>query len=105
MGGWLEWIIDILANAYKWSKRDILRDVYLDEALIYIDLIKRRNLQDRLLELAIISNPHTKNPKELHTFLSNELRSLEGGNIMDLEREKNATEKIKNIFKNAGNFK
>lgn len=91
-------IIDVLASNYHWAKREILDDVYLDEAIEYLDMIKRRKVQEDLMQLAIISNPHTKEPKALHKFLADELKNLERRGMIEVTPEQGAFTKLKSIL-------
>jgi len=95
-------LIDTLAYHYKWSKNDILNTVYFDEALEYLDVIKRRNIIQDLTQLAIVANPHTKNPKELYTTLQRELKKLQKHTIIDVLPEKGAFDKMRSILGSKG---
>ncbi len=54
-----------MASEYGWSKKDILEHTYLDELVHLLDKIKARQVTEYQMQLAIIQNPHTKNPQEL----------------------------------------
>jgi len=58
-------------------------------------------LQD-LTQLAITSNPHTKNPKELYETLRRELKKLEKHTIIDVLPEKGAFDKLRNVLGSKG---
>jgi hypothetical protein len=94
----LQSLIDVLASNYHWAKREILDYVYLDEAIEYLDMIKRRKLQDDLMMLAIISNPHTKEPKTLQNYLTGELKKMERRGMIDTTPEVGAFTKLKSIL-------
>jgi len=94
----LQSIVDALASNYHWSKNDILDTVYLDEAIEYIDMIKRRKLQESLMQLAIISNPHVKEPKTLQNYIQNELKKLEKSGMIESTPEPGAFDKLKAIL-------
>lgn len=87
-----------MASAYGWSKAQILDDVFLDEALDYLDSIKEDKLQAYYMQAIIVSNPHTKDPKKLLTSLDEELRRSTGGGILEEEPEEGAFEKLRTIF-------
>ena len=91
-------IIDVLASNYHWAKNEILDTVYLDEAIDYLDMIKRRKVQEDLMQLAIISNPHTKEPKTLHNYLLGELKKLERRGMIEATPEVGAFKKLKSIL-------
>lgn len=91
-------LIDALAHHYGWSKHQILNEVYFDEAIDYIDLIKRRGIINNLTQLAIVSNPHTRQPKELYETLRLELRKLEKRTMIDVMPEKGAFDKLRGIL-------
>lgn len=74
--------------------------VFFDEALEYLDLIKRRNILENLTKLAITSNPHTKKPKDLYDSLLQELKKTEKSSIMDVLPEKGAFDKMRKILGN-----
>jgi hypothetical protein len=90
--------IDNLASNYHWSKDAILDDLCFEEAMEYSTLIKKRQINDYITQLAVISNPHTKNPKELLKSFQDELKKIENKGIIEPEREENATAKLKQIF-------
>lgn len=87
-----------MASNYHWAKDKILDEVCLDEALEYSKLIKKRQINEHITQLAIISNPHAKNPKELIKTFEEELRKVDNRGIMETERDINATTKLKQIF-------
>lgn len=93
----LFYFIEQLAFHYNWSKQQIL-DITLLEALEYTRAIQKNKLIDNITQLAIVSNPHTKKPKELANQFNRELRKLENRGIIEDVRDKDATEKLKQIF-------
>lgn len=65
--------LDALGSEYGWSKKEILEETYFDE---YVDLcieIAERRRHNYLLYIAIISNPHVKDPQRLIHLLSKNL--------------------------------
>jgi hypothetical protein len=58
-----------LAGEYHWSKTEILDHVYIDEIEQYQKFITQRKIDGYMMELAIVHNPHVKNPKELFSQL------------------------------------
>lgn len=72
--------------------------MFLDEALGYIELIQRRRISDALLNVAIISNPHVKDPKKLVEELQKELRKFDQSAMLETEPERGAFEKLRGIF-------
>lgn len=70
-----------MAVAYGWAKEDILNTVYLDEALYYLDQIQRDKVANFQMQLAIVQNPNTKDPKALW----NDLQRM--GGLFDEPRE------------------
>lgn len=62
----------MLASEYGWAKDDILNTVYVDDVFYLREHIKRRHFEDWKMQLAIVQNPHTKNPKDLWDMLSAE---------------------------------
>ena len=65
-------------------------------------MIKRRNILQKITDLAIVSNPHTKKPQELFDSLRNELKKTEKRTIVDVLPEKGAFDKMRNILGNKG---
>lgn len=59
----------MLASQYGWSKREIWFETYPDELFELADKIKSRKISDLKMQLAIVQNPHTKEPKELWQIL------------------------------------
>lgn len=53
---------------------------------LYLRLGKRNKLEDRLLDLVIVQNPHTKDPKRLFSELKNEITKLVGVDHSELDR-------------------
>lgn len=64
-------MVDELASEYGWWKDDILDKTYFDELFYLLKAKKYRNIDDWQMQLAIVSNPHTKDPQAL----INELKS------------------------------
>jgi hypothetical protein len=65
----LWWVVDTLASEYGWAKSAILNDVYIDELPPLLRQISGRHIRDYKMQLAIIQNPHTKDPKHLWRIL------------------------------------
>ena len=63
-----------MASEYGWSKSDILEHTYIDELVHLLDKIKARHVTNYQMQLAIVQNPHTKNPKELWQTLDQSVR-------------------------------
>lgn len=59
----------MLASEYGWSLDDILEHVYLDQLAHLVPIIERRKLDEHRIMLALITNPHTKDPKALWRML------------------------------------
>lgn len=67
-----------------------------------MELITRSKISDYLMQLAIVSNPHTKKPKDLFNKLNNELKKLDNKRNIeedDMLPERDAFNKIRSIFK------
>jgi len=60
----------LLASEYGWSKHDILCDVYFDELYWLTRQIEKRKVTEYRMQLAIVQNPHVKEPKELWKVLN-----------------------------------
>lgn len=73
----------MLASQYGWSKQEIDSHVYFDELIYFSDQIKKRQVDEWKMQLAISSNPHVKNPKELWDVLNAVDRFDNDDGIMD----------------------
>lgn len=84
----------MLASEYGWSKREILEETYIDELFLLSKKINKRKAREYLMELAIVSNPHTKKPKELYSMLrqleSDETQRTEEFDDVGFDRLKSA---------------
>ena len=99
---WLIGIIDLLASEYGWTKDYILKRSTFVHALDFSDRIKRRKNIDNLIQLAIVQNPWSKEPKKLFDELEkgSESESDGSGDTIDHEgfkRLKDMLRKSKNI--------
>lgn len=61
-----------MGSEYGWSKHDILCDVYFDELYWLTRQVERRKLTEYRMQLAIVQNPHVKDPKELWRVLNSQ---------------------------------
>lgn len=91
-----------MANEYGWAKRDILENVYLDELFIFTRLINRRKISEYKMQLAIATNPHTKEPKKLWGTLDKQERENEGLSYLDAEFDAAGFEAFKMRLKRQG---
>jgi hypothetical protein len=85
----LYWAIDLLASAYGWAKKDILENVYLDELFIFTRLINQRKISEYKMQLAIVTNPHIKNPGRLWAVLDAQENDNNGKEYLDAEFDAN----------------
>lgn len=73
----------------------------MDEALDYIDEIRKQGIIDNVNALIIAHNPNSKKPKELLDTWLNELKKLEGRSIINLDSdlpEEGAFDKLRAMF-------
>lgn len=63
-----------MAHEYGWAKDQILERVYLDELYKLIEQARIRKVREWKMQLAIASNPHVKDPKNLYRLLDAEER-------------------------------
>lgn len=63
----------MLSSQYGWTKEYIFEQITFDELALLGQIIKERQIKERLLELAIVHNPHSKDPRSLYQDLLNEL--------------------------------
>lgn len=59
-----------MASEYGWAKTEIDEYIYLDDLIRLSKEINRRKIQEHKTQLAIVQNPHVKNPKKLWDVLS-----------------------------------
>lgn len=59
-----------MANEYGWAKQEIDEHIYLDDLIRLSREINRRKIAEYKTQLAIIQNPHVKDPKRLWDILS-----------------------------------
>lgn len=55
-----------------------MEDLYFDELFELIQSVNRRKIQNTRLELAIVQNPHIKDPQDLWKLLDQQERELDG---------------------------
>lgn len=79
------WAVDLLASSYGWAKNDILETVYIDELFVFVRLIKRRQISEYKIQLAIATNPNTKHPKKLWDAFDEMERQNEGKDYLNAE--------------------
>jgi hypothetical protein len=61
--------------------------VYPKEVSLYLRLGRRNKLEEQLLSLMIVQNPHSKDPKVLFRELKNEVRRFSEVDNSTLDRE------------------
>lgn len=76
-GAWLFDVVHALASAYGWDKKTVLEQIYPDEIEPYIKRIRKDEANKNLNLLALIQNPHTKNPQKLVKDLQNKIKGFE----------------------------
>ena len=96
---WYYGVVDTLASQYSWTLEEVNK-VKLDECLNLIDRISERKKNEALLELAIVSNPHTQKPE----LLFNELRDS-GNYNPDDKLDRVAMDKLKGKLKKSNLIK
>jgi hypothetical protein len=89
-----------LASEYGWSKRDILENVYFDELVKLIKVIRKRKNEENKTWLALIQNPHTKKPEELWRILDSINKSP-----LDEKMDKQGLERLKMAMGGSKNIK
>lgn len=81
-----------------------MEEVYPQDVAVYVEVGKRNKLEEYLMQLSIVQNPHTKEPRNLFNRLQNEIKRF----VKDDETlDKGGIEKLKNIMntKNTKGFK
>jgi hypothetical protein len=88
----------LFAKEYGWSKNQTLDEIYPDELSFYFKRIQKDRINDRLTELAIIHNPHTKEPNTLINNYRKAQAQLDGRSYLHKERMDNSdVQQFKNI--------
>ena len=85
-------MVDVLGSEYSWTKEYILDYVSIGDWLGLADYIADRKRRDYLLQLAIVQNPHTENPRALFDELQRtgeyDIESkIDRGGVEKLKRE------------------
>lgn len=85
--------IHVLSRGYGWSKKEILETIYPDEVSYYISRINKQQASEQLGLLALIHNPHVKNPEKLVQELQSAMNTDEGKyyekdrmNVQDMQK-------------------
>jgi hypothetical protein len=76
----------LFAKEYGWSKNQTLYEVYPDELTFYFKRIQKDRIDERLTELAIIHNPHTKEPNKLINNWKKAKAQLDGRSYLQKEK-------------------
>ena len=95
---WYYGVVDTLASQYSWTLQEVNK-VKLGECMNLIERISERKKNEALLELAIVSNPHTQKPE----LLFNELRDS-GQYSPDDKLDRVAMDKLKDRLKKKSNL-
>lgn len=69
--------------------------MYIDELFIYTRLIKRRQISEYKIQLAIATNPQTKQPKKLWDTFDQMERQNEGKDYLNAEFDAAGFERFK----------
>lgn len=91
-----------MASEYGWAKHDILNDVYLDDLFALSKRINLRKLTEYRMQLAIATNPHIKNPKELWRTFDEQERQMTGQAYMDEDFDVVGFERFKQTLQRHG---
>lgn len=62
-----------------------MHDTYFDELFFLVDKINKRKIQDYKIQMAIIQNPHVKDPKVLWKEIEKQENELEGKSYLEAE--------------------
>lgn len=76
--------------------------MYLDELFIFTRLINARKITEYKMQLAIVTNPNTKNPKQLWEMLDRSDRENDGRGYLDAEFDATSFEAFKQTIKRHG---
>ncbi|GEK57126.1 hypothetical protein CHL76_02225 [Marinococcus halophilus] len=82
-----------MASNYGWSKSEVLNELYPDEINFYVTRVQRDRTNERITELAITQNPHTKDPSKLQKQFEKDLQKSEGRSYIDKEKMSKEDEK------------
>lgn len=75
-----------------------MNDVYLDELFLLTKEINKRKLRDYSIQLTLIQNPHTKDPKELFSQINKLLAEQEEKKPADEEFDSAGFERLKSAL-------
>lgn len=93
-------IVDKFASSYGWTKDYILKKVYPDEAVEFINAMNKREAGEALLQLAIVHNPHSKKPQNLVKQLERKTKRKE--KLTDEKMDKQGLERLKKTLSHKG---
>ncbi len=106
-GAWLFDVVHALGAAYGWDKKTVLDQIFPDEIEPYLKRIRRDETNRNLTQLALIHNPHVKEPNKLIQQLEKQLRGIDGAywasEVMDEENQNKLLEIRKRMQANARN--
>lgn len=104
-GAWLFDVVHAFGAAYGWDKKTVLEQIFPDEIEPYLTRIRRDETNKNLTQLALIHNPHVKEPNKLIQQLEKQLRGLDGAywstEVMDEENQNRLLEIRKRMRENA----
>lgn len=94
----------MLGSEYGWSLYDILNHVYYDDLVKLAQLSNVRRLREWSMQLSIVTNPHTKQPKHLFKLLEQEERKILGTSVRPAVMDIAGFEILKNQLSNNPRF-
>lgn len=92
-------VVHALANAYGWDKKTILEQIYPEEIEPYIKRIRKDEANKNLTLLALIQNPHTKDPSRLVAELERLAKGSSGAYYDKEEMDESDINKLQEIKK------
>lgn len=85
----------MFASSYGWEKNAVLDCVYPEEVPAYRYRIVKRMINDYRMQLAIVNNPHLKEPGKLLEKIEEMESKLEGGDYLSGQLDKEGVAKLK----------
>lgn len=88
----------MLAKDYGWSPREIYEEVAFDDAIVWMEMARKANINERIMQVMIAHNPHLKEPGKLIDKLKEDLNGDMFDSEPDEEEIKANLKRLKQLF-------